>query len=65
MRQAIIVYPGRQNGSELAFYDAPADNESAILKLGDEILKRIALELTEKLRNSTKVDWWKMILSLF
>ncbi len=47
------------NDSELAFYDALADNESAVLELGDEILKKIALELTEKLRNSTTVDWWK------
>ncbi len=45
------------NESELAFYDALADNESAVRELGDEILKKIALELTEKLRNSTTVDW--------
>jgi type I restriction enzyme R subunit len=47
------------NNSELAFYDALADNESAVRELGDEILKKIALELTEKLRNSTTVDWQK------
>jgi len=47
------------NDSELAFYDALADNESAVRELGDEILKKIALELTEKLRNSTTVDWQK------
>ena len=47
------------NDSELAFYDALAENESAIRKLGDEILKKIALELTEKLRHSTTVDWQK------
>jgi len=47
------------NESELAFYDALADNESAIRELGDEILKKIATELAEKLRNSTTVDWWK------
>ena len=47
------------NESELAFYDALADNESAVRELGDEILKKIALELTEKLRNSTTVDWQK------
>jgi type I restriction enzyme R subunit len=47
------------NESELAFYDALADNESAVRELGDEILKRMALELTEKLRNSTTVDWQK------
>jgi type I restriction enzyme R subunit len=47
------------NQSELAFYDALTDNESAIRELGDEILKKIALELAEKLRNSTTVDWQK------
>jgi type I restriction enzyme R subunit len=47
------------NESELAFYDALADNESAVRELGDDILKQIAHELTEKLRNSTTVDWQK------
>ncbi len=47
------------NESELAFYDALADNESAVRELGDEVLKKIAHELTEKLRNSTAVDWHK------
>jgi len=47
------------NESELAFYDALTDNESAVRELGDEELKKIALELTEKLRNSTTVDWQK------
>ena len=42
---------------ELAFYDALANNESAVRELGDEILKAIAHEITEKLRNSTTVDW--------
>lgn len=45
--------------SELAFYDALADNESAVRELGDEVLKKIAVEVTEKLRNSTSVDWQK------
>ena len=47
------------NDSELAFYDALADNESAVRELGDEVLTKIALELTEKLRNRTTVDWQK------
>jgi type I restriction enzyme R subunit len=47
------------NESELAFYDALADNESALRELGDAILKKIAVEITEKLRNSTTVDWQK------
>ncbi len=47
------------NESELAFYDALANNESAVRELGDDILKKIAFELTEKLRKSTSVDWQK------
>ncbi|MDG5974072.1 HsdR family type I site-specific deoxyribonuclease [Hydrogenophaga taeniospiralis CCUG 15921] len=42
---------------EIAFYDALANNESAVRDLGDDILKKIAVEITEKLRNSTSVDW--------
>lgn len=42
---------------EVAFYDALANNESAVRELGDEILKKIAIEITEKLRKSTTVDW--------
>jgi type I restriction enzyme, R subunit len=45
------------NSDEVAFYDALANNESAVRMLGDEILKKIAVEITEKLRNSTTVDW--------
>ena len=47
------------NEAELAFYDALADNESAVRELGDAILKKIALELTAKLRSNTAVDWQK------
>lgn len=47
------------NDSELAFYDALVDNESAIRELGDDILKKIAHELTDKLRKNTTVDWQK------
>jgi len=42
---------------EIAFYDALANNESAVRELGDEALKAIAREVTEKLRVSTTVDW--------
>lgn len=45
------------NPDEIAFYDALANNESAVRELGDETLKKIAVEITEKLRNSTTVDW--------
>jgi type I restriction enzyme R subunit len=47
------------NEDELAFYDALANNESAVRELGDEILRTIAHELVEKLRNSITVDWQK------
>jgi type I restriction enzyme R subunit len=47
------------NESEFAFYGALADNDSALQILGDETLKAIAREVTEKLRNSTSVDWQK------
>jgi len=45
------------NEDEVAFYDALANNESAVRELGDEILKKIAHELVEKLQKSTTVDW--------
>lgn len=45
------------NRDELAFYDALANNESAVRELGDQTLKKLATELTEKLRSSTTVDW--------
>ena len=45
------------NPDEVAFYDALANNESAVRELGDEILKKIAIEITDKLRASTTVDW--------
>jgi type I restriction enzyme R subunit len=47
------------NFDELAFYDALAENESAMREMGDKILKAIAQELTAKLRNSVSVDWQK------
>jgi type I restriction enzyme, R subunit len=42
---------------EVKFYDALANNESAVRMLDDEILKKIAHELTENLRQNIKVDW--------
>lgn len=42
---------------EVKFYDALAANESAVHELTDEILKKIAHELTENLRKSITVDW--------
>jgi type I restriction enzyme R subunit len=45
------------NPDEVAFYDALANNESAVRELGNEILKKSDVEITEKLRGSTSVDW--------
>jgi len=45
------------NTDEMAFYDALATNEAAVRALGDETLKKIAVELTQSLRKSVTVDW--------
>ncbi|MFM5420869.1 type I restriction endonuclease subunit R [Aeromonas veronii] len=45
------------NDDELAFYDALANNEASVRELGDEILAKIAHELTANLRRSVTVDW--------
>ena len=45
------------NNDEIAFYDALASNESAVRELGDDQLKIIAMELTDKLRKNLSVDW--------
>ncbi|MFA7438096.1 type I restriction endonuclease subunit R [Castellaniella sp.] len=42
---------------EVRFYDALADNESAVRELKDDVLKKIAHELTESLRKNLTVDW--------
>ncbi|MBN3739178.1 MULTISPECIES: type I restriction endonuclease subunit R [Burkholderia] len=44
---------------EMAFYDALATNEAAVRELGDETLKKIAVELVVRLRSSVTVDWSK------
>jgi type I restriction enzyme R subunit len=45
------------NDDELAFYDALATNEASVRELGDEILAKIAHELTASLRANVSVDW--------
>jgi len=45
------------NHDEMAFYDALATNEPAVRGLGDETLKKIAVELVQSLRKSVTVDW--------
>lgn len=45
------------NDDELAFYDALGVNDSAVAVLGNETLRKIALELTQMIRNSVTIDW--------
>ena len=42
---------------EIAFYDAIVTNDSAVLDLGDEVLKKIARELVTAVRASATIDW--------
>ena len=42
---------------EIAFYDALAENESAVEAMGNERLRVIAHELLEQLRSNVTVDW--------
>ena len=42
---------------EVKFYEALIENESAVRELSDEILKKIAQELTDNLRKNVTVDW--------
>jgi type I restriction enzyme R subunit len=45
------------NDDELAFYDALETNDSAVQVLGDETLKKIALELLDTVRKNSTIDW--------
>jgi len=42
---------------ELAFYDALETDDSAVQVLGDETLRKIALELLDTVRKNTTIDW--------
>ena len=42
---------------ELAFYDDLEVNDSVVKVLGNETLRKIALELTQMIRNSVTIDW--------
>jgi type I restriction enzyme, R subunit len=42
---------------EIAFYDALAERPQVLEQMGDKVLKDLAMELTDKLRKSTSVDW--------
>ena len=51
---------GEESGlsdDEIAFYDALAENESAVQILGDDQLRLIAHELLVSLRENVSVDW--------
>lgn len=45
------------SADEIAFYDALGVNDSAVKVLGNETLRKIALELTEMIRKSVTIDW--------
>jgi type I restriction enzyme R subunit len=45
------------NSDEIAFYRALIQNESAVRELGDNNLRELAKEVTQKLKRSTTVDW--------
>ena len=42
---------------EIAFYDALGTNDSAVMELGDDVLKAIARDLVKAVRNSVTIDW--------
>lgn len=42
---------------EVAFYDAIALNDAAVLELGDDVLKEIAQKLVKAVRESATIDW--------
>jgi type I restriction enzyme R subunit len=42
---------------EVAFYDAVAQNDAAVMDLGDDVLKEIARKLVVAVRQSATIDW--------
>ncbi|MFA0066782.1 type I restriction endonuclease subunit R [Vibrio breoganii] len=44
---------------EIAFYRALVENEASVRELGDDNLRKLAIELTNQLRKSATVDWQK------
>ena len=42
---------------EIAFYDALAVNDSAVIAMGDDKLKLIAAELVAQVKKSLTIDW--------
>lgn len=47
----------RLSEDEVAFYDALEANDSAVKVLGDDILRDIARELVQTVRNNVTIDW--------
>lgn len=45
------------NHDELAFYDAVAQNDAAVLEQGEDTLAQIARELVAIMRKDTRTDW--------
>lgn len=45
------------NPAEMAFYDALVRNESAVREMGDDVLMKLAKDITDKLRKSVTIDW--------
>ncbi|MGO1537617.1 MAG: type I restriction endonuclease subunit R [Yaniella sp.] len=43
--------------AEAAFYDALAQNESAVFEMGDETLKKMTIDLVQSVRKSATIDW--------
>lgn len=64
IRVAKKIQEDQKKGEELnlsedekAFYDALASNKSAIEVLGDDNLRKLALEIVSLVKGSVKVDW--------
>jgi len=64
IRVAKKIKEDQEKGEELnltedekAFYDALASNQSAVEVLGDDTLRKLALEIVNLVKSSVKVDW--------
>lgn len=44
--------------AEAALYDAIAQSGTVVLEMGDEVLKKIATELVEAVRQNVTIDWY-------
>lgn len=45
------------SAAEVALYDAIAQNDAAVLQMGDDTLKKIAVDLVWAVRSSVVIDW--------